>query len=68
MSATANTPAFNPGDIVVLKSGSPRLTILGERSPQNNYSVGWYADGKYRKELIPEPCLKLAPSVVLDKN
>ena len=34
---------FNPGDIVKLKSGSPKMTILGNhKSVADEYDVGWF--------------------------
>mgnify|MGYP000922334676 CR=1 FL=1 len=47
---------FNPGDIVKLKSGSPKMTILGNhKSVADEYDVAWF-DSKEEVKFSHFPC------------
>jgi len=45
--------AFNPGDVVQLKSGSPALTVIELLGADVN--VVWYAEegGEFRTRILP---------------
>lgn len=45
--------AFNPGDVVQLKSGSPALTVIELQGSDVN--VVWYAEevGEFRTRILP---------------
>ena len=59
---------FKIGDIVVLKSGSPPMTIINDRLGDDQ-RPGYFFDGTYRcawfnetkdfKEIIPQDALRL---------
>lgn len=48
-----NSQAFNPGDVVVLKSGGPKMTVeeVGEYLLGIGAKCIWF-DGKTRKEEV----------------
>ncbi len=50
--------AFEPGDIVQLKSGSPALTVISEIG--ETVEVVWYADevGEFRTNSLPAVTLE----------
>lgn len=50
--------AFEPGDIVQLKSGSPALTVVGVDGEE--VKVFWYADevGEFRSQSLPAIALE----------
>ncbi|WP_238120614.1 MULTISPECIES: YodC family protein [unclassified Xanthobacter] len=51
--------AFNAGDIVQLKSGSPALTVVEVIGA--DVKLVWYADevGEFRSETLPEAALEI---------
>ncbi|MGR7994067.1 YodC family protein [Xanthobacter sp. ZOL 2024] len=51
--------AFNAGDIVQLKSGSPALTVVEVIGA--DVKLVWYADevGEFRNETLPEAALEI---------
>ncbi|MFG1477577.1 DUF2158 domain-containing protein [Xanthobacter sp. V4C-4] len=50
--------AFEPGDIVQLKSGSPALTVV--EATEQEVKVVWYAeeDGEFRTQALPSVALE----------
>lgn len=50
---------FTPGDIVYLKSGSPKLTVLQSFEYNHYTQVGWfrYSDNRYETANIPTVAL-----------
>jgi Uncharacterized small protein len=50
---------FKVGDVVVLKSGSPKLTVV--RIPDRDggyYSLKWFAGAKHNDTTAPEEALE----------
>lgn len=51
--------AFEPGDVVQLKSGSPALTVVAAEG--ENVKVIWYADevAEFRSHEVPAVALEI---------
>ena len=47
---------FQPGDIVVLRSGSPTMTV--KEITDNNVTVTWWQDGKIQEATLPAAALE----------
>ncbi len=60
--------AFEPGDIVQLKSGSPALTVVSEKG--DDVKVIWYADEvpEFRTETIPAIALEALDLLVFEED
>ena len=52
---------MKPGDTVVLKSGSPRMTVTNvtERDSGNQVNCQWFVDGKLESGRFLEVTLKV---------
>lgn len=50
--------SFNPGDVVVLKSGSNPMTVE-EILDTGKVVCVWYLDGKYENHIFAPEALKL---------
>jgi len=59
---------YKVGDVVVLKSGSPPMTIINDRLGEDlkhgycfdgNYRCAWFNDTNEFREIIPQDALKL---------
>lgn len=45
---------FKPGDIVMLKSGGPKMTVREYDEESNTFFCEWFKDGELKKEeFIP---------------
>jgi uncharacterized protein YodC (DUF2158 family) len=53
------TEKIVPGSIVILRSGSPKLTVEIINS-DNKAGVSWFADGEYQFVTLPISALRLA--------
>lgn len=54
---------FNAGDIVVLKSGGPDMTVEKVNESYNDastYTCSWFAGAKDNKKVFTEAALKAA--------
>lgn len=49
---------FKVGDVVVLKSGSPRMTVKFDN--KGEYIVNWFLDGKVESAMFLEDQLEIA--------
>lgn len=59
-----NEPKFKIGDIVVLKSGGPTMTVWGanEMLGSIHYSVTWFVGGENKQGVFNEPELVAHPT------
>lgn len=37
-----SAPEIRPGDVVVFKSGSPRMTVMGLRAEEGSVNLTWF--------------------------
>lgn len=53
---------FNPGDIVVLRSGGPLMTItyLNAGYSERDVACSWFVDGDRKTDVFPPASLKHA--------
>ncbi len=60
--------AFEPGEIVQLKSGSPALTVI--ETAGNDVTVIWYADEvpEFRTHTIPAVALEVLELIEFDED
>lgn len=57
-----NTVAFSPGDLVMLKSGGPDMTIVSLDDTRPFLQAAWFVEsGELRVSLYPIAAVQLAP-------
>lgn len=49
---------FNPGELVQLKSGGPKMVVEKWNGMNNAYSCSWFAGPKHNKTLFSEDALQ----------
>ena len=59
---------FKSGDIVMLKSGGPNMTIDSRDEYSNYYHCHWFAGGKLQSGSFAEDTLILAADADTTKN
>lgn len=57
--------AFNPGDVVTLKSGGPKMTVestgdFGPTGPENGVVCTWFEKAKRYNDVFSEETLQKA--------
>jgi uncharacterized protein YodC (DUF2158 family) len=58
--------AFKIGDIVQLKSGGPKMTVITAADSNGRVYTSWFAGAKNERNSFPESALELPPQE--DKN
>jgi uncharacterized protein YodC (DUF2158 family) len=57
-------PKYKTGDLVVLLSGSPTMTVIGDHvyTTGHSYHCAWFSGKKNEDAHFPEAALKAAPA------